>query len=130
MREFHGIRAGFLIGCCTGLFSAASAAEATGPQLCFAEGTPADTVAAYRAAHAPAAAAASAQAANAAQGWTETATDGTGIRRGEPITLTWSVVPDGTAIFPALVNEGNDTSSLRAFLAANYGDESVSYWGR
>lgn len=111
--------------CCAGLFSAASAAETAGPQLCFAEGTPTETVAAHTMGHAPTAAAAGAQAANAAQGWTETAMDGAGLRRGEPITLTWSVVPDGTAIIPALMNEGSDTSSLRAFLAANYGDESV-----
>lgn len=48
--------------------------------------------------------------------WMETATDGSGIQRGDPVTLTWSIVPDGTTINPGISGEGNDDSSLISFL--------------
>ena len=32
------------------------------------------------------------------QRWTRTATDGNGLQQGDPTTITWSIVPDGTNI--------------------------------
>ncbi|MEM8964577.1 MAG: matrixin family metalloprotease [Acidobacteriota bacterium] len=59
--------------------------------------------------------------------WDETATDGSGLAQGDPITITWSVVPDGTTIDAAYPNEGEVTSGsdLRAFLNGIYGDEAT-----
>lgn len=56
--------------------------------------------------------------------WTSTATDGGGIAQGEPLTLTWSVVPDGTSIF-GYNGEATADSDLRAFLDGIYGSEAV-----
>lgn len=58
--------------------------------------------------------------------WTSTATDGGGLSQGDPITLTWSVVPDGTTI-PGHPSIGDDTSpsNLRAFLNGIYGSEAA-----
>lgn len=55
--------------------------------------------------------------------WSRTATNGPGQNvQGKPITLTWSIVPDGTPIAsdPA-IGDSNDPSSLRSRLAALYG---------
>lgn len=55
--------------------------------------------------------------------WTTTATNGSGLTQGTPTTLTWSIVPDGTAI-PALggINtESSDNSNLVAYLGGIYG---------
>ena len=55
--------------------------------------------------------------------WTTTATNGSGLTQGTPTTLTWSIVPDGTAI-PALggINtESADSSNLVAYLGGIYG---------
>jgi hypothetical protein len=58
--------------------------------------------------------------------WTATATDGGGISRGEPITLTWSVVPDGMSIpGSAWVGDATAPSNLRAFLTGIYGNEAT-----
>lgn len=65
------------------------------------------------------------QAANVAERWTRTATDGSRIVRGEPITVTWSVVPDGTKIDGTL-GEPSAKSKLRAFLNENF--ESKTVW--
>lgn len=85
--------------------------------VCHAEGTPAETMAA----RIVAAAQAGPQAANVSSGWTRTATDGPGLVRGEPITLTWSVIPDGTRINSELSGESDDDSDLVAYLDANFG---------
>lgn len=54
--------------------------------------------------------------------WTRTATNSTGQgTQGQPITLTWSIVPDGTPITAADATESSDPSSLRARMAAIYG---------
>ena len=54
--------------------------------------------------------------------WGRTATNGTnqGIQ-GQPVTLTWSIVPDGTPIAPSDTAESSDPSNLRARMAAIYG---------
>ena len=58
--------------------------------------------------------------------WFSTATDGSGLSQGDPLTLTWSVVPDGMSI-PGHVSVGDATapSNLRAFLTGIYGSEAV-----
>jgi hypothetical protein len=55
--------------------------------------------------------------------WRYTATDGSGLQQGDPITLTWSVVPDGTPISPAISGESNAGSSLRGYLNGIYASE-------
>jgi len=89
------------------------------PVACIAAGTPPEQVAARIAA----AARALPQAANVAERWTLTASDGGGLLRGEPVTLTWSVVPDGTVIQPALLSvpESSDPSNLEAYLGTHHG---------
>ncbi len=56
--------------------------------------------------------------------WFGTSRDGAFLRQGEPTTLTWSVVPDGTSVLGA-VGEGTSPSNLRAFLDGIYGSEST-----
>jgi hypothetical protein len=46
--------------------------------------------------------------------WNRTATDGSGIQRGDPITITWGLVPDGTSWI-------DGTSDLIDFLDTNIG---------
>ncbi|MEZ5300266.1 MAG: Calx-beta domain-containing protein [Verrucomicrobiales bacterium] len=59
--------------------------------------------------------------------WSRTATDGfiSSPTQGKPTTLTWSIVPDGTPISPALGTESSDPSNLRAFLTGIYGSFAV-----
>ncbi|HOC44244.1 MAG TPA: matrixin family metalloprotease [Thermoanaerobaculales bacterium] len=56
--------------------------------------------------------------------WSSTASNGSGLGQGDPTTLTWSVVPDGTAI-PGYAGEPSSPSNLRAFLTGIYGDEAT-----
>ncbi len=56
--------------------------------------------------------------------WSSTATDGGGLGQGDPTTLTWSIVPDGTFI-PSGVGEPSGTSGLIAFLDGIYGSMPV-----
>ena len=51
--------------------------------------------------------------------WTTTATDGSGISRGQPITLTWGILADGAS------TDTSDPSNLRAFLNAIYGSQAT-----
>jgi hypothetical protein len=101
-----------------------SADEATAPAaarvaVCFAPGTPAsymDEVSARAAASEPKA--------YTIGRWSRTATDGFGLSQGDPTTLTWSIVPDGTTIPPRLGDPAS-ISDLRAFLNSVYGSEST-----
>ncbi len=55
--------------------------------------------------------------------WWTTATNGGGLGQGDPTTVTWSIVPDGTSI-PAIggiSGESSDPSNLVAFLGGIYG---------
>ena len=51
--------------------------------------------------------------------WTTTATNGSGLTRGQPCTITWSYVPDGTTI-PGNGGEPASASSLFAWLNGIY----------
>jgi hypothetical protein len=53
--------------------------------------------------------------------WTVTATDGAGIQQGDPITLTYSFVPDGTFIPNIGIGTGSGNSSLFSWLNGIYG---------
>ncbi|MEM8962028.1 MAG: matrixin family metalloprotease [Acidobacteriota bacterium] len=55
-------------------------------------------------------------------GWSRTATDGNGLVAGEPITVTWAVVADGTTVNYGGVAQPSD---LRSFLNGLYGDEAT-----
>ncbi len=52
--------------------------------------------------------------------WSRTATDGNGLNQGDPTTLTYSFVPDGTHIPNSGLGSGNST--LFAWLDGRYGD--------
>ncbi len=54
--------------------------------------------------------------------WSQTATDGSGLGQGDPTTLTWSIVPDGTIIL-GYAGEADSPSNLRAYLDGVYGNE-------
>ena len=51
--------------------------------------------------------------------WSNTATNGGGLGQGEPVTLTWSYIPDGTNI-PSGVGEPSGPSNLFAWLNGIY----------
>ena len=56
--------------------------------------------------------------------WSTTATNGGGLGQGDPTTLTWSFVPDGTGFSGGCGVTGeddNDPSNLIAFLDARFG---------
>ena len=57
-----------------------------------------------------------------AQRWSRTATNGGGLKQGDPTTLTYSIVPDGLSI-PGFNNEPTAPSNLRARLTELYGSE-------
>ena len=52
--------------------------------------------------------------------WAETATDASGLGQGDPTTVTWSIVPDGTGI-DGFVGEPAGASDLIAFFSSIYG---------
>ncbi|HRC85749.1 MAG TPA: matrixin family metalloprotease [Thermoanaerobaculia bacterium] len=56
--------------------------------------------------------------------WSATATDGGGLLQGDPTTLTWSYIPDGTAI-PGQIGEPSSASSLFAWLNGIYGNQNA-----
>lgn len=101
------------------------------PEVCFAPDTDPALVDAYAQALAQARAAAAtsslaspmAQVTDASR-WTSTATNGGGLRQGDPTTLTWSIVPDGVAIAGA-IGEQAAPSTLRSFLLGIYGSEAA-----
>jgi serralysin len=55
--------------------------------------------------------------------WSTTATDGSGLTQGDPTTITWTVVPDGTPIpaLSGLSTESSSPSNLVSFLNNIYG---------
>lgn len=57
--------------------------------------------------------------------WSSTATNGAGLTQGQPITLTYSFMPDGTAIRDIGIGTGSGTSSLFAWLNGIYGNPGV-----
>jgi len=56
--------------------------------------------------------------------WSLTATNGGGLGQGDPTTITWSIVPDGTSIF-GYNGEPTAPSNLRARLNQIYGSQAV-----
>ncbi|WP_193213996.1 MBG domain-containing protein [Luteolibacter marinus] len=65
---------------------------------------------------------ASIKALRVADRWSRTAVNGSGQGvQGQPVTLTWSIVPDGTPISSTDPTESTDTSSLRARMTELYG---------
>jgi len=59
--------------------------------------------------------------------WATTATDGSTGPKGDPVTITWGIVPDGTPIngFYTAQGEGNAPSNLIATLDGIYGSSAV-----
>ena len=96
------------------------------PQACFAPDTPASVVEAHATRRtwqlltSLQSESSSRHQFNDGNRWTLTATDGSGLGQGDPITLTWSLVPDGTLI-NGFNGEPSSPSNLRAFLDSNFG---------
>ena len=57
--------------------------------------------------------------------WTQTATNGSGLGQGDPSTITWSIMPDGTRLTGSR-GKASGPSDLRARLNSIYG--SMSNW--
>lgn len=83
---------------------------------CFAEGTDADLIAAF-------APAVTARFQNVGR-WEKTAYSPAGSSFGQPITISYSIVPDGTPI-NGFNGEADAPSNLRAFLTGIYGSEAA-----
>lgn len=62
--------------------------------------------------------------------WTNTATDGFNATQGNPTNLTWSIVPDGTAISAAFNGDSNAPSSLISFMDGLHGSATGSLQNR
>jgi len=93
------------------------------PTVCFAPGTPQDTVDEFYANREP-----SVPLFRVSSNWTTTATNGSGITLGTPVTLTWSFLPDGTNIpGGATLGAGEPAaaSNLIARLNTLYGSQAV-----
>ena len=56
--------------------------------------------------------------------WTNTATNGSGLVQGDPTTLTWSLIADGTSI-DGFVGEGRSDSAFFAYLNGIYGSQAT-----
>jgi uncharacterized repeat protein (TIGR01451 family) len=95
------------------------------PYFCFAPDTPPEIVKAYHQVEQRVAGAisdAGLKAFRISNRWQDTATDGPGqTAQGLPVTLRWSIVPDGTPISGFAPGESTDPSSLLARLAVIYG---------
>jgi hypothetical protein len=100
------------------------------PEVCFSPGTRSEVIRSFAAARRLAEerrfdSGVRAAATQLASRWTETATISSGFARGDPTTLTWSIVPDGINIPGSGGGEASSPSNLRAWLDARYGNESV-----
>jgi hypothetical protein len=101
------------------------------PALCFAPGTPPEVVQRalerqIRSSEHHSFSPSTAMKYELAFRWTSTASTGGYLRQGDPMTLTWGVVPDGTAIpGAASVGDGSAPSNLRSFLDGIYGSEAA-----
>lgn len=57
--------------------------------------------------------------------WQRTASNGSGLGQGDPTTLTWGIVPDGTQIVAFVSNEVDGRSDLNSYLDEKFGDRSA-----
>lgn len=98
------------------------------PQLCFAPGTPVEVVEAVDTLTATWGGRDAYQFPDTAR-WSSTAYQPDGnLAQGDPTTLSWSIIPDGTSIaaFNPSLGESNDPSDLIAFLDGIYGGSNES----
>ncbi len=89
------------------------------PMTCFAPGTDSEFVEAINALHTLA----SSISFQANSRWTNTATNGGGLSQGDPTTLTYSFVPDGTFV-PNLIGVSG-SSNFRAWMNGIYGSQAT-----
>ena len=102
------------------MFGPAPINDVAHPDVCWAPGTPASTVAAYERTHPDDDNSVTSPFRVLGQGrWTRTATDGDGLKQGQLTTLTYSFVPDGLA----LPNDSGEPSNLQARLTSIYGSK-------
>lgn len=96
------------------------------PDVCWAPGTPASTIAAFERRQIDNGFATSLSPYRTlGQGrWTRTATEGGGLRQGQPTTIRYSIVPDGTPI-PGFAGEPDAPSNLQARLTQIYGSKAT-----
>jgi len=93
-----------------------------GPAVCFAPNTAEHIIAeqAARAAQRPQRVGLDAFQFDDSDRWTTTALSGSGLGQGDPTTITWSIVPDGTDI-DGFIGEPDSPSNLIAWLDGIYG---------
>lgn len=91
------------------------------PEMCFAPGTPTSTLEAF---YAAAATSRQIESFRLSTRWSTTATDGSGLQQGDPTTITWGIVPDGTFI-GGFAGEPSSGSDLIAQFNAIYGDRAT-----
>lgn len=117
-----------------GLISGAEEARVSGragiqPEVCFAGGTRPEVMRAFSAASRRVRQAGGFSTAALQLGgrWSRTATNPSllGLKQGDPITLTWSILPDGVSIPGDGAGEATSPSRLRQRLNALYGSEAV-----
>ena len=93
---------------------------------CFQPGTPNEVMESFRLAEAihPPAGAPFGDRFNVGPRWTSTALTPGGSALGKPLTITWSIVPDGTDV-QGFNGEPDSNSNLRAYLDGIYGNEAT-----
>lgn len=135
LASLHLLIVGLLLLCALPLMASESVLgdatdDALVPAVCFAEGTPDSVVeeqqqrfVASRLRHSLLPDANKFQF-NDTNRWTTTATDAGPLSQGDPTTLTWSIVPDGTSIF-GYNGEPTAPSNLNAWLNGIYGSPTV-----
>jgi serralysin len=60
------------------------------------------------------------------QRWSQTFTDGSGLAQGQPTTLRWGIVRDGSTITPQFGGESSNTSSVIQFFDGLFGDGGIA----
>jgi hypothetical protein len=104
----------------------AQAANVDAPVVCFAPGTPPERVAeVYARARASETGLGSPSDFRLGSRWSSTATNPGPLGQGTPVTLTWSVVPDGTTIPSGFAGDVAGPSVLQARLNGLYGSPAV-----
>lgn len=112
------------------LVGPAPASDVVVPDVCWSPGTPASKIAAYERAHSDFGNSLAPSPFRVLVGrWSRTATNGSGLKQGQPTTLTYSIVPDGTPISNGNNDDGTPKpttpSNLQARLTQIYGDKAT-----
>jgi len=92
------------------------------PEICFAPGTPAHVIGAFYAA--AMSSSRQLESFRLSTRWSTTASSGGGLQQGDPTTITWGIVPDGTSI-AGFAGEPSAGSDLKAKFNTIYGSQAT-----